>query len=116
MVKNLILSALWACGIHEGGHYAAALCFGRRIEFSFRWGWLWGTIPIPRYIWWMPNMERRKQRAVAISGFGAEFLAAPIFIRLRPEFGWIYLAFATLHLALYPFYCGESSDFKWFKR
>ena len=34
-----------ACVSHEGGHYLAALCFGKRLRFRFEWGKLFGVMP-----------------------------------------------------------------------
>jgi hypothetical protein len=111
----LILALLCACGVHEGGHYAVARLFGKRLKFSFAWGELW-VLPIPRFTWGMPLFfanEGWKRKAVALAGFGAEFLAAPIFWALPGVFGVWYTAVSALHLLLYRFYAGEDSDFKW---
>jgi len=94
---SLILAPL----IHELGHYLTALTLGHHIVFR-RQGIRW--------IWEMPNDTLKHQRLIAISGFGAEILAAPL----------LYLAGLTLyplvvvaHLCAYPFYAGEYSDFQW---
>ena len=93
---------------HEGGHYLASRCFGRRIKFRFSWG---NPIPVPRYVWNMPVMERGKQRIVAAAGFGAVSIVAAILAAL----GWPWMAFVFVaHFVAYPFYAGEASDFKWF--
>ena len=94
--------------VHEGGHYGAALCFGRRIKFRFAWG----RYCVPRYVWDMPQMERSKQRVVAAAGFAAEAIVAGILAALS----WPWMAGAVLlHFVAYPLYAGEASDFKWFK-
>lgn len=93
--------------IHEGGHYAAALSFGRRIRFRFAWG----KFCVPRYIWDMPVLDWRKQRIIAAAGFGAEAVAAGILAALGwPWMGGVFVA----HFVAYPFYAGDASDFKWF--
>lgn len=108
---SLIAAGIAACIVHEGGHYLAALAFGKHIKFRFEWGWLFGVIPIPRGVWTMPYMASWKQRIVALAGFGTELAcagAAMAFLR------WPYLLLvASIHLIAYPFYAGEASDFKW---
>ena len=100
------------CGVlfsHEGGHYLAALCFGKHIKFRFAWGRFY----VPRYIWNMPAMEYRKQRIVAAAGFGTEAFVAAILAAL----GWPWMAVCfAVHFVAYPFYAGGTSDFKWFRR
>lgn len=92
---------------HEGGHWLAARCFGRRIKFRFAWGKFY----VPRYIWDMPQMERSKQRIVAAAGFGTEAVVAGVLAAL----GWPWMAGVFVaHFAAYPVYAGEASDFKWF--
>ena len=92
---------------HEGGHYLAALCFGRRLRFRFAWGRFY----VPRFVWDMPHMERWKQRVVAVAGFWAEAFVAGA---LR-GCGWPWMAGAfVVHLAAYPFYAGAASDWRWF--
>lgn len=109
---QMISGAMAAVTLHELGHYLAARCFGKRLKFRFGWGWLW-KIPVPRFTWSMPYMEKRKQRVVALAGFGTEFAFVPIFYALFPAWAPWYAAAALLHLGLYPFYAGASSDFKW---
>ena len=113
MVK-VATAIIFACFLHEGGHYLAARCFGTWLKFRFSWGWL-RKIPIPRFTWTMPYMERRKQKIVALAGFGMEFLFILIFYTLLPSFALRYAAVAVLHLAAYRFYAGENSDFKWMR-
>ena len=98
---NLILSVVLAVIIHELGHYLADMFLGHTLEFR-RQG--------IRFIWDMPNDIPKHQRLIALSGFGAEILAAPL----------LYLAGLTLyslvvvvHIMAYPFYAGEHSDFQW---
>ena len=90
--------------LHEGGHWMAAFCFGYRIKFR-REG--------IRGVWDMPDAAKWKQRIIAISGFGTEFLAAPIFYSFWPEFGLRYVGVIVAHLIAYPLYAGEESDFRW---
>ena len=110
ILLNLILAGLAACLTHEGGHYVSARAFGRRLKFRFAWGLLFGAVPIPRGVWTMPWMERWKQKVVAVSGFGMEFICALDAAAL----GWPWLlVVAACHFAAYPFYAGNASDFKW---
>lgn len=109
----MILAVITAMFFHEGGHYLAARCFGKRLKFRFAWGWLAGKIPVPRFTWSMPILTRSKQRVIALSGFGMEFVFIPIFYALLPSFWPWYAAVAGLHLGLYRFYAGADSDFKW---
>lgn len=109
-ILNLAIAGIAACLVHEGGHYLAALCFGQRLVFRFEWGRLFGIVHVPRGIWDMPYMEEWKQRIVAVAGFGTEFAVAGVCVAL----GWLWLLLvASCHIIAYPFYAGESSDFKW---
>jgi hypothetical protein len=113
VLYRVLYAILSGFAIHEGGHYCAALGFGKRLKFSFAWGYIW-KIPIPRWVWAMPYLaDPWKRKVIALAGFGAEFLAAPIFYALTADFWIWYLAFAVMHLALYRFYAGEDSDFRW---
>lgn len=68
---NILLSVVFAVIIHELGHYAAALCYGERLKFTFTWGRLFGRIPIPRWIWHMPTrLSLCDKRIIAGAGFG----------------------------------------------
>ena len=107
---SLIAAGIAACLTHESGHYLAALCFGKRIEFRLEWGWLFGVVPVPRGVWTMPYLESWKQRIVALAGFGTEFVCAGAAVAL----GWPWMMMvASVHLLAYPFYAGEANDFKW---
>ena len=106
---NILLSVVLAGLIHELGHFIIALGYGNFLRFDFTWGRLW-RIPVPRYVWYMPaDLPDKAKRHVALSGFGAEFLVAPILYFLLPHYPLI----AFLHLMAYPFYAGGSSDFQW---
>ncbi|GHS88614.1 hypothetical protein AGMMS49957_10430 [Synergistales bacterium] len=109
----MILALICAFLIHESGHYLAAFAFGERLRFRFAWGWIGDKIPIPRYVWYMPDVEPWKQRVIAISGFGAEMLAAPLLWIVVSAFWRYYAAVALLHFIAYPYYAREDSDFKW---
>ncbi len=112
IILKVLISAVLACLIHEAGHFYAARYFGAELVFYFSWGHLW-KVPIPRLTWYMPaGFTLRQKRITAGAGFGAEFLAAPIFYAVGLE---AYIFVALLHLILYRFYAGEASDFKWFK-
>lgn len=90
--------------IHEGGHFLAALAFGKRLQFRFSWGRL-GPVPVPRWIWQWPQVDRWKLRVICHAGFALE-------IALIPFLPWPYQFIAVVHYAAYPFYAGESSDFE----
>ena len=111
MIK-LFAGVFMAMVLHEGGHYLAALFFGHKINFRFAWGFLW-KIPIPRGVWTMPQIERQKQRIIALAGFGMEFAFIPIFYLFVPEFGAWYAVVAVIHAVMYRFYADEASDFNW---
>jgi len=109
-VLNLAAATIVACLTHEGGHWLAALCFGKRIRFWFEWGRLFGVVPVPRGVWNMPDMARWKQRITALAGFGTEFAGAVFTLSI----GWAWLLLvAALHITAYPFYAGDANDFKW---
>jgi hypothetical protein len=108
----LIGAALNAFVIHEGGHYATALCFGARIKFQLLWKRLW-KISIPRGVWAMPDIARWKQCIIALAGFGTELLAVPVLFIFAPGFAVWYSVVAVAHFWAYPFYAGEDSDFRW---
>lgn len=112
---QFILSILLCALAHEGGHYLAAQVFRRTITFRFQWGLLLGKIPVPRWVWDMPEMERWKQQVVAAAGFGLEFVAGTAFFLTGWDVAPIYGGVAVVHLAAYKFYAGEASDFKWFR-
>lgn len=108
----LILAVVLAFVAHEGGHFAAALCFGARLQFSFAWGRLW-KIPVPRGVWRMPDLEPWRQRVVALAGFGAEFAFVPVLYALAPGLAVGYALVVLAHFWAYPWYAGTASDFKW---
>jgi len=91
--------------IHELGHWLAARLFGSRLYFRFSWGSFRG-IPIPRWTWYWPQGVTEKQLTVICqAGFLVE-------LALIPFMPWTYQAAALAHFAAYPFYAGETSDFK----
>ncbi len=107
-----VLAAIVGCAVvHELGHFLAAALCGERIAFRFGWGRI-GPIPVPRFLWNMPDVGVKKARFIAQSGFLAELawgiLCAALF---RAGIGVVLAAFA--HMALYPWYAGAASDFKW---
>ena len=111
----LILATLIACVIHEGGHYLAARLFGKRLRFRFAWG----RFGVPHFVWDMPHFfqyECWKAKVIAAAGFGAELLAAVVFLAAWRGFGLCYAGVAMAHLAAYRWYAGEDSDFRWFRR
>ena len=106
ILTSLIIAAI----VHEFGHWIVAKLFGYSIKFRFDVGHLW-FIPIPRGIWDMPITSRKKQRIIALAGFGFEFLISILLYFVSLKFTQIYLGVASLHLIVYRFYAGESSDF-----
>jgi len=63
-----------------------------------------------RFLWDMPDDTEAHQRLIALSGFGAEILAAPLlYLAGLTLYPWVVVA----HLIAYPFYAGGSSDFQW---
>jgi hypothetical protein len=113
---QVVLAILLCLLIHEGGHYFTALYFGHRLKFRFAWGKLW-KIPIPRFIWTMPDMSWWAQFVTSRMGFITEFVALPLIIILTCSYSqnfWVaYLMITILHLASYDYYAGEDNDFKW---
>ena len=111
----LAVAVLAAFVIHEGGHYLAARFFGKRLQFRFAWG----RFGVPRFIWDMPYFfmnEGWKVKVIAAAGFGTELFTAVVLLAAWHEFGLWYASVAVAHLVAYPWYAGESSDFKWFRR
>ena len=106
-----VLSVLAAFAVHEAGHCFAARLFSEKLAFRFAWGRLFGKIPIPRYVWDMPEeLTLSQKKLVALSGFGVELLAA---IPCSCVGLWEYPIVAVLHLVLYSFYAGENNDLRW---
>lgn len=112
---HLISIILLAFTAHEGGHFTAALFCGYRLRF-YRAGF--------RLVWNMPSATPAKQRLIAQTGFGGEFLVGLLLLVLfGTEGAWItksyliaYWSFAVLHFLAYPWYAsGEHSDFKWMR-
>ena len=60
----------------------------------------------------MPNDTTQHQRLIALSGFGAEILFAPL---LYLAGLWLYPLVVAAHLCAYPFYAGDYNDFRWGK-
>ena len=102
LIVEILLSVAIAGLIHELGHYLVALTFGHHLVFR-RQGF--------RLIWDMPNDTPQHQRLIALSGFGVEIVFAPLlYLAGLTLYPWVVVA----HLCAYPFYAGESNDFKWF--
>ena len=87
--------------VHELGHYMAARLFGSRLSFRFEWGKYY----VPRWVWYWPDVPKWQLRIICLAGFGLEFA-------LIPFMPWQYQAAAVAHFVAYPFYAGESSDWK----
>ena len=97
----MIFSIILAFFIHESAHYLTARLCGHRLTFR-RQGL--------RFIWDMPEDTKQHQRLIALSGFGAEIVFAPLlyFVGLT-IYPWVVLT----HLMVYSFYAGDYSDFRW---
>ena len=106
--------AILSCFVtHEAGHFIFALLFGYKIEFRFSIGWI-GYIPIPRYVWDMPKeLNGKKRKLVAISGFALEFFCAFLSLIFCQRFGVFMGIFALMHFMIYPLYAGGENDFQW---
>ena len=105
---SIVSAILTAFITHEGGHFLAALLLtGKVLKFRFAFGKLY----VPRFTWTMPYTTRKKQRIIALAGFGLEIVvaAALSLIFWTPVFASV----SMLHLLLYRFYAGECSDFNW---
>jgi len=87
--------------VHELGHYLAARLFGSRLSFTFEWGKYY----VPRWTWVFPDVQKWQLRIICLAGFGLEFAILP-FMPLPYQVG------AAIHFVAYPFYAGETSDFK----
>ena len=90
--------------VHEIGHSIAALLIGGRLNFEFTWGKL-GPLKVPRWVWKWGSWTKAKTRFVCQAGFLLE-------LGLLPFMPWPYQAVAIIHFAAYPWYAGESTDFK----
>ena len=90
--------------VHELGHWLAARLFGSRLSFRFEWGKL-GPIPVPRWTWRWPDVSKGQLRIICLAGFGLE-------IAILPWMPLPYQVAAVAHFIAYPFYAGESTDWK----
>lgn len=108
---TLVAAIVAAFLVHEAGHFLAGLCFGRVITFRFAWGSLF-RIKVPRLIWDMPaGLTKRQMAIIALAGFTLEIIVTPfIYIVLNLH---LYPIIVLVHFVAYPFYSGESSDFRW---
>ena len=98
---SLTLSIALAFAIHESAHYLTARLYGHKLVFR-RQG--------IRYIWDMPEDTKQHQKLIALSGFGAEVIVAPLLYLVGL---WAYPFVVVGHLVAYKFYAGEYSDWKW---
>jgi len=113
IIFQFIIAGLFAMGVHEFGHSIVCWYYtGNFLKFRYDTGNLF-NIPIPRFIWNMPKIENYKQRHIAAAGFVLEISIACITIFLHNIFWIIYAIVVTAHWFAYPYYCGESNDFKW---
>ena len=95
------LSVLLIPLVHELGHWLAARLFGSRLSFTFEWGKFY----VPRWTWRWPDVTKSQLRIICLAGFGMEFA-------ILPFMPWQYAAGVLIHFAAYPWYAGETSDFK----
>lgn len=87
--------------IHELGHWLAARLFGSRLCFAFEWGKYY----VPRWTWRWPDVTTLQLKVICLAGFGLEFTILPFMPRA-------YQVAAVAHFIAYPFYAGETSDWK----
>ena len=87
--------------VHEAGHWLAARLFGASLRFRFEWGKYY----VPRWTWRWPDVSKWQLRIICLAGFGLEMALIP-FMPLP------YRVAAVIHFIAYPFYAGESSDWK----
>lgn len=99
--------------VHELGHILAAKYYNKKLEFIFSYGKLFNFIYVPRFIWYMPEDLTLKQKfIISIAGFTFEFIFSIMFYILGVK---IFLLTSLVHLFLYKFYAGNSSDFYYIK-
>lgn len=110
ILLKIILSILIAGVVHELGHFISAKIFGHTIKFKFAFG----KFNVPRFVWFMPEIERWKQRIIAMAGFGLEILFSAIVLFTYPGFGTYLVFVSLLHFVTYKFYAGDVSDFNYF--
>ena len=116
VIINIIISGVMACVFHETGHYLVCkMLTGIPLEFKFQWGYLFDKIPVPRFVWYMPKTEYRKQRAIAAAGFITEAIICIPLLFAHNMISWIYPAIVTIHYFAYPYYAGDASDLNWLK-
>lgn len=87
--------------VHELGHWLAARLFGASLRFRFEWGRFY----VPRWTWKWPDVTPLQLKVICLAGFGMEFA-------ILPFMPWQYAAGVLIHFAAYPWYAGETSDFK----
>jgi len=87
--------------VHEFGHWLAARLFGASLRFRFEWG----KYHVPRWTWKWPDVTPLQLKVICLAGFGMEFA-------ILPFMPWQYAAGVLIHFAAYPWYAGETSDFK----
>lgn len=87
--------------VHELGHYLAARLFGASLHFTFEWGKYY----VPRWTWKWPDVTPLQLKVICLAGFVAE-------LAILPLLPWQYAVGVLLHFAAYPWYAGETSDFK----
>lgn len=109
VIFTTLISIFCAGFLHEAGHYIAARYYHKTITFEFSFGYLFNRLPIPRFIWYMPDgLTTDQETIICLAGFGLEFLMMIPMYFIMP----MYCIVAALHFIFYRFYSGEHNDFK----
>ena len=113
---NLIYAIIAAVLVHDLAHTIVCKYYtGRFLTFYFKFGYLFDTIPIPRFVWYMPKVEYYKQENIALVGFDVEMLLLLVsfFIPTQTMFLELYRIVVIIHRLAYPYYCGEFNELKY---
>ena len=116
-ILNILFCVITLVIMHEFGHFLTAALNKKILKFEFKFVRIFNIIPIPRFIWYMPeDLTVNQQKLIAISGFGFEFVFCIVYLVLAHNiFSMLLLALAILHLLAYKFYAGDFNDFSIFK-
>lgn len=95
---------------HEFGHWSVAKYYGFDIKFRIEFSGI-----IPRGIWTMPTTDTKKQKVIAIAGFGFEIFLAVLCMAIIPIFGEYFIIVSLIHLGAYNYYAGDKNDFNWLR-
>jgi hypothetical protein len=94
--------------VHEASHWGVAQLLGYNIEFRLGFG----KFGIPRGLWTMPARLHSHRVLIGLAGFLGEFFMS-MMLWASYDTGIPVLAF-LVHIAFYPIYAGEQSDFQYF--